>query len=255
MTLDELRALIRAQIEKSISEEAEISWGEIDSAIKKVVDASISGVIENRDKILGEKKTLKEKTDELEAKVKAIEDAGITVESYNELKAKVEAGGSSGDADHPDIIAVQKEYYEKGRKAMEQELKPTIQALTTEKDSLEKTTTELKTKHVNSLKDSELNRAISELRVEADPFWFKGFAASASVEYNEIEDRVDIELPNPIDPSQRVPLKDWKKLFKVSDEGKKRIRVDISGGGAGGSNGKGGQKSQTLAQEINSMFT
>lgn len=247
MTLDEFKALVREQLGDALSEKGDGVWAEIEKGLESTVNSQVSGLIENRDKILGEKKSLSEKYDELQKQMKQFEDEGVSMESWMELKQKAEAAETDPKA--ADTSELQKKFYEQGKKSMEQELMPKLK----ENEETVKQQTEqleaMKKRHIDALTDIEINRALSELNVETDPFWMSGLRHSATVEYLESEDKVQIELPNPGDQNQRLPLSDWKKIFPSTSEGKRRIRVKSSGSGANGSS-SGGNTKESLTDTI-----
>lgn len=248
MTLDEFKALVKEQLGEALSEKGDGVWSEIEKGLDATVNSSVSGVIENRDKILAEKKSLAEKHKELEEQMKKFEEEGVTLEAWSELKQKAEL---AADGDNKDTSAIQKQSYEQGRKSMEQELMPKLKDYEESVKQQNQVNEQLKQRHINALTDVEINRALNELNVETDPFWLSGLRHSATVEYVESEDTVQIELPNPGDPSQKLPLKDWKRIFPTTEEGKRRVRVKSGGSGANGSSGKeGGSGRVSLVDSI-----
>lgn len=247
MTLDEFKALVKEQLGEALSEKGEGVWGEIEKGLESTVNTNVSGVIENRDKILSEKKALAEKHKQLEEQMKQFEEEGINLEAWTELKQKAELADEKGDKD---TSALQKQSYEQGRKSMEQELVPKLKEYEESVKQHSQMNEKLKEKHVNALTDVEINRALNELNVETDPFWLSGLRHSATVEYVESEDAVQIELPNPGDPAQKLPLKDWKRIFPTTEEGKRRVRVKSGGSGANGSSGSNGGGRISLADSI-----
>lgn len=254
MDLEQFKALLKELLGDKVGEVDASIWGQIGDALESSYKTFVQGVTENRDKILSEKKKLQDDFKAVEAKLKAYVETEVNPDQIADLKAKVDAFESDPNQ-KVDQKQLQTQYYESGRSSMEKELQPQINNLKEQIKALEDGSTALKQKHINALKDVELKTALSELHVEADPFWFRGFSSSAEVEYNEIEDKVEISLPSPTEPNQRIPLKDWKRQFPISPEGKKRIRVpDNYGGGANGSNGKGKGNSATLEEQIRALM-
>jgi len=247
MTLEEFKKLVQDQLGEALSEKGDGVWTEIEKGLDAVVQTNLSGVIENKEKILSEKKILADKHKQLEDQLHAFNEEGITLEAWSELKQQAELGNTEKNKD---VSSLQKQSYEQGRKAMEQELLPKLK----DKEEAEKESaqayTDLRTKHIEALAAVEISRALSELNVETDPFWLSGLRHSATIEYVEAEGQVQIELPNPGDPQQRLPLKDWKRIFPSTDEGKRRIKKRSGGSGANGSDGGSGGRvslSDTIA--------
>jgi hypothetical protein len=251
MTLEEFKVLIKEQFSDVAENQA--LWELIESGVSETVNDSISGVIENRDKILKEKKVLAEKMKEMETALGSFEKAGIKIDEYEQMKQKLEAlEQQAGDSDL-NIQDIQKKAYEQGKKSMEQELTPKLKEYEETVTTLTKTQELMRQKHIEALSDVEINRAINDLHVETDFLWLRGLRSSAKVEYVEATDQVEIELPSPNDPNQMIPISDWKKLFPVSPEGKKRIKIQSGGSGAGGSAGKG-SSTASVKDQLESMF-
>lgn len=251
MTLAEFKELVKTQVGEA-AEKSEV-WAAIENGLTETVNSSISGVIENKEKILSEKKALVDKMKELEVKYKAFDDAGIKLDEYEQMKQKLEALEKQAGNSDIDIQEIQKKSYEQGKKSMEQELTPKLKEYEESVVSLTKSQELMRQKHIEALTDVEINRVLNELRVETDPFWMRGLRSSAKVDYVEATDKVEIELPSPSDVNQMIPISDWKKLFPVSEEGKKRIKIQSGGSGAGGSAGKG-NSTVTVKDQLESMF-
>lgn len=236
MTLEEFKALVQKLLGDGLANVDESAWSQIESGLESVVTSNINGVIENRDKILSEKKTLADKYKELETQIKQFGDEGITLEAWTNLKQRAE-NAAKGTTE--DVSELQKRYYEQGKRSMEQELQPKLKEAMELAEQKAKDIETLRKRHIDALTDIEISKALSELNVETDELWLTGLRHKASVEYIESEDAVQIDMPNPGDMSQRIPLKDWKKIFPGTTEGKRRIKVRSSGSGANGSDGKG----------------
>lgn len=251
MTLEQFKAMVKELLGEDALSEKDDAWGQIEKGLEDTVTESVSGVIKNRDKILTEKKALAEEMEGLNKQVQFLKDEGITPEIWKEMKEKAELGAQT---DNKDIQAETRKAYEQGKKAMEAELTPKLKEFGDKVSELTQAQEAMRNRHISALKDSELSRVLNKLNVETDPFWLRGLSSSANVEYIEAADKVEIALPNPNDESQMIPLSDWAKLFPVSEEGKRRIKVQNIGGGAGGSGSSGGNRPRTLEDSIGNLF-
>lgn len=252
MTIQEFKAWLIQQVE-GLGDSVDTSFvGQVEKNLEEAVTDYNSGLIENKNTILSEKKTLQAKLEELETKYAAFEDRGISVEEYEAMKTRIAEIESGKAPDNAEELAAA---YEKGKRAMQEQLAPKIKEAEKKVTELDKEKKTLLDKHINALKDIELKKALSDLHVEADAYWFKGFSSSAEIQYNDVEDKLTVQLPSPSNPLERIPIEDWKKQFPDSKEGKRMIKVpDNYGGGANGSNGKGAGRALGLEDQLRLMF-
>ena len=251
MTKEELLALVQGNLKEDVAEDV---ITKLDTGLTEVVNDQIQGVIKSKEKILGEKKTLQAQFEEMNNKYKYFVENEIDPAKYQDLAQKLELAQTASSTPE-EIKELQQKFYEQGQKTKEQELNPKLEALQSQIDQITGQFQAKDQKYRDTLKQNALNGALNKLGIQADNFWLSGFYASADAEYIETEDRIDIQMPNPIDPnSPKIPLSDWVKMFPGTDEGKRLIPAPRNGGaGASGSNGTPG-KTQSLAGKIGSMF-
>lgn len=256
MTTQELQDKIKPYLKDDVLSEDSKVWDEISQDVEKVVNASINGVIENKEKILGEKKKLSEELDKIREKAQPFLDNGVSYDQFKEAQAELEELKAKGLAGAGvDINKIQTEFYEQGKKQMQQELTPKLKEFEEAQKLLEKQKEDMYAKYRKTLKRNALEEALSGLNLQVDSYWKDGFYAQADDEYIEAEDKVVIQVPNPIEPDgPKIPLNDWKKLFPQSELGKKLIKAPASNGSSSvGSDGKP-TGNQDIGDYMNNMF-
>jgi ribosomal protein S17E len=231
----------------------EKQWQTLDVDFDTVLKDSVAGVITNRDTILTEKKKLEEQFKQIQDQFKPFVDNDVKFEDYKRVQEELEIMKSKSDPG--DLKELEHKFYEQGKKTQLQELEPKLKDLETKYQEATKLSQSLKNKYVLKMKETEIRNALSDLNVEADQYWMKGFFESAEHTYHEMEDKLHIEVPNPLTPGQMMPIKDWKTIFPGTPEGKRLIKAPLNGGsGAGGSGGKGHPEALSLEYQIGQLF-
>jgi len=254
MTIQEYKDKIRSFVKEDVLSD-ETTWSSIEKDLDAVISDNISGVLQNKEKILGEKKKLEAEFKALKESAGPLIEKGITLDQFAKLQTELEEARSKAGGNSDDIKVLQEKFYEQGKRSMEQELSPKLKEFEQKFTGLEKEKSEMFNKYINTLKKNQIIEAVKKLNIQADNYWLAGFSSQSEQEYIETEDRLNLMVPNPVDPSgPRVPLQDWMKLFPTTAEGKKMIVAPVnSGSGSIGSDGKPIIK-KDLKDEIGSMF-
>jgi len=253
MTIQELQGKIRPYIKEDVPDTV---WNELSEGVQLVVNDSIAGVIENKEKILGEKKDLQKKFEELHGKFKPFEENGVSFEEFSKIKQEYEVLKSKpNDGNSENLKKIQEQYYEMGKNQRNQEVQPLLKELQEKMEMETKKAQEVENRYINNLMRAEITKTIRDIGVEADDFWLQGFLSTADHEYNPAEDKVNISVRNPQDPSgPKIPLRDWAKLYPQTPQGKSMIKAPRNtGAGATGANGRPNQ-AMTLESTLESLF-
>lgn len=254
MTIQEFKDKVKSYVREDVLAD-DSTWGSLEQDLETVVNTNLSGVIQNKEKILKEKKALELEYKTLKDTAGPLIDQGITLEQFSQLKHQLEEMQTKGAGTSDDLKVLQEKFYKQGKQAMEQELNPRLKEFETKVTTLEKEKLETSNKYLRYKKENQIMEAVKKLNIQADKYWLAGFSSEAETEYIETEDRLSLMVPNPVDPSgSKIPLQDWMKLFPTTSEGKKMIVVpETYGGGAVGSDGRP-VTNANLRDTIDSLF-
>ena len=222
----------------------------IKSKFEAFKNAQLSGVIQNKEKILDEKKAVQKELEDARGKIKAFQDANISVEKFQELEVEVES--LKKNVSNPDELKEKETLLlDRGKTLKEKELTPVIEKLTSD---LELTTSQLvdyKSKYQRYMVQNKVTKMLSDMHVQYDDLWLDGFMHKAKVEYDEASDTLDINLYLQ-DQNTTVPIEDWKKVWPTTEHGKRMIKAPTNyGGGAGGS---GNGPARDMKDTLSGMF-
>lgn len=198
------------------------------------------GLRTNRDTILDEKKKLAEDLKAVKEQYSFLEGKEFNADTYNNLMAELETYKSSANKNDDEFRTQLTEQYEKGKKAYEETISPTLNSLKMQLEEAQKSTGDYKQKYQNYLVENKLRSTLSNMGVEADDYWFEGFRNKAKAEFGE-NGINDISVYH---DGGYIPIGDWEKIFPTTERGKKMIKAPVNVGGAGhGSKGSGGENS------------
>lgn len=191
----------------------------------------ISGVIQNKEKILEEKKNLQSKMDEMQKQFQPFIENELTYDKFEELQVENEALKKASESPE-DSKEKEKIFLEQGKNVKEKELRPEIERLQKEHESVNKDLEEYKERYQKYRVKNEVVSTLKKLNVEYDDFWLDGLMNRSKFEYNSVDDEMSIELFVP-ENGTTVPIADWVKIFPNTTQGKKMIKApQNTGGGA-----------------------
>lgn len=237
---------------KSLREDANVE--ELKAKFDEFKNEQLNGVISNKEKILKEKKDIQAELDELKKNFKPFLDNEVTFQMYTELQVENEALKKSSNSPD-DIKEREKSILDQGKTLKEKELRPEIERLQAELDSRDSNLKQYSERYQRYRVENEVVGSLKELGVEYDDVWLDGLLNKSKFEYNEIEDKMEIELYVPENKSV-VPLDDWKKIFPNSTQGKKMIKApkNVGGSSRGGGFGFGDKKQLSPEDVYGGMF-
>jgi len=222
----------------------------IKSKFEAFKNEQLSGVIQNKEKILDEKKALQKELEDVKASIKGFQDADITLEKYQELEVELEA--LKKNVSNPDELKEKETLLlDRGKILKEKELTPIIDKLTVDFDGASKQLEEYKAKYQKYMVQNQVTKMLNDLHVQYDDIWLGGFMNKAKIEYDESSDTFDINLYLQ-DQNTTVPIADWKKVWPTTEHGKRMIKAPANyGGGAGGS---GNGPAKDMKDTLSGMF-
>ena len=193
----------------------------------------VAGVIKNKEAILDEKKKLQTEFDNFKQQFQAFEDAGITIEKFNELQVENESLKKVSDSPE-DIKEKERLFLEQGKSLKDKELQPLIDKLNKQLEMAVSDRDEYQNRYHRYRVQNEVVDTLTGLGVEYDDIWLDGFLSKSKFEYDSSADKMIIELYLP-ENKTTVPVEDWKKIFPNSVQGKRMIKAPVNkGGGARG---------------------
>lgn len=216
--------------------------------VSKQSEESAKGLAKNKESILEEKKAIQAQLSEMKEKYGFLEDKEFSMDTYNTLMSELETYKASAAENQDDFRQQLNSQYEKGKQAMEEQIKPKLNSL----DLQLKEAMEAKEKYQNSYRDymaeSRLRASLSKIQAEPDEFWFEGFKNKAQIEYDD-DGIKDISVYH---EGTYLPIGDWEKIFPTTERGKKMIKAPLNIGAGGKGSGSNGGKPTTI-DEINEI--
>lgn len=222
---------------------------ELDEYVTKRNNEFTTGLRTNKDEILAEKRALDEAFTAYKEKYATFEENEFTADSYNSLMAELDRYKASSEAKDEDIRSQMTEQYEKGKQAMESQVKPTINSLELKLNNAIDERDKFKSEYHNHLSENALRRALNSMGAEPSDFWFDGFKNKAQFSYDD--QTHGLKNINVWHEGNYLPLEDWKKVFPTSKEGKRMIKPGPTLGAGSHSSAAGG--APTTLDAIESM--
>ena len=209
--------------ESKIKEVLEAGGDDLHEKITTLLNQEISGLKENRDKILAEKKELAIKVDNLSKKVD-----NFPVSEYNELKEQAEKS----------------KLIKSGSSQEQVDLQMALTRIETEKDTLQKKledslsqTEKIRARLQNGSIQSALSDAFTRAGVLPDTLEVLKSAYSGRAEA-QLKENGSIDVLMKTSEGGLLPIKDWVDGWANSPEAKTFIKANaLSGSGATGSGG------------------
>lgn len=239
------------QLASALREDANVD--ELKSKFEAYKQEQLNGVIANKDKILGEKKELQAELETMKKQFQPFVENEITYEMFNELQVENESLKKNSDSPE-DMKEKEKFVLEQGKNLKEKELRPEIEKLQKELDAVQGDREQYRNRYQQYRVQKEVVGMLKDMGVEYDDLWLDGLLAKSKFDYNDIEDKLEIELYAPENKST-VPIEDWKKIFPNSTQGKKMIKAPKNvGGSARGGVGIDGNKKLEPKDIYSGMF-
>jgi hypothetical protein len=218
---------------------------QINSYADERLSEGTSKLASTRDQILAEKRAMRDEFNGYKEKYGwADEIENFSQDSYNDLLSQVDSLKTSQTQTAEEFQQKLDEKYNAGKVAERSVWEGKYKLATQEKEQLGKARDEYKTKFQDYLVSNKLQEAISSVGVNADPFWFDGFKASAKTEFND-DGLVGIQVRH---EGNYIPIEDWKNVFPTTDMGKRMIPAQFNSGAGGGN--PGGKKSASTLDDI-----
>jgi hypothetical protein len=234
-----------------IKEDADetVIQSKVDEYIEGEVVDRTSGLIKNRDDLKNEKLQLSQQFNDFKSQYSFVTENDLSAESFADLKNQLETYRAKGGSDE-EIEKKLTENYERGKKAKEDELTPTLTKLQKEMEA-EKEGRETAVKQYQDYRaESEIRKAVNQAGLKVDDIWFNGLKQNASIEMNDAGQMM-ISLPY---EGGLLPIGDWVKSFPATEAGKRLLppKLDMGGNGFGGSGGSSDNESEV--DRLNKMF-
>ena len=186
------------------------------------------GLLKTRDELLAEKKSEKQRRQELEAKLAPYETSGVTIEAFNEYKSKYETLLSTKDDAEKDINSKLTSQFEAGKKNGMEYYKPQLESLNSKLKDYEQRNNYLKEKYINSETDKAFNDILDKIGFIREPkndpvIW--GLKSKLEKNWDEEEGTFSLTI-------DRAPAEDWVEHWATTEAGKPYVRA-LYGSGVG----------------------